>query len=193
MIDIHFREFMKDDVATAASVIEFAGQPVTRGRRAAIRAFMDANPRGKHGTIDYRLEDVGLDAGRAPRGAALLPGTLRGCRKNERRGGVAAGAAARGAREHAHRLDRHRRDGRVDVRAPACAPGFRATVFTRTRAKAEPLLAAGAAWADTPRAVAEASDVVFTMVGFPPTCARCVLGPSGRARRRCARAASSST
>ena len=45
--------------------------------------------------------------------------------------------------------------------------GFSATVFSRTREKAQPLLAAGASWADTPRAVAEASDVVFTMVGFP--------------------------
>jgi len=41
------------------------------------------------------------------------------------------------------------------------------TIYSRTRAKAEHLIAAGAAWADSPRAVAEASDVVFTMVGFP--------------------------
>jgi hypothetical protein len=69
VIDIHFQQFMKDDVATAERVLEFAGHPVTEAARAAIRAFMDANPRGKHGTIDYRLEDVGLDA--AERRAAL--------------------------------------------------------------------------------------------------------------------------
>jgi 3-hydroxyisobutyrate dehydrogenase len=45
--------------------------------------------------------------------------------------------------------------------------GARATVFSRTRERAQPLVDRGAAWADSPRAVAEASDVVFTMVGFP--------------------------
>ena len=69
VIDVHFKQFMKDDVATAERVLEFAGQPVTDAARAAIRAFMDANPRGKHGTIEYRLEDVGLDP--AERRAAL--------------------------------------------------------------------------------------------------------------------------
>jgi 3-hydroxyisobutyrate dehydrogenase len=45
--------------------------------------------------------------------------------------------------------------------------GYRLTLFSRTKEKAASLLAAGAAWADTPRAVAEASDVCFTMVGYP--------------------------
>jgi 3-hydroxyisobutyrate dehydrogenase-like beta-hydroxyacid dehydrogenase len=36
--------------------------------------------------------------------------------------------------------------------------------WNRTRGKAEDLLAAGMGWADTPRAVAEQSDVVFTML-----------------------------
>ena len=45
--------------------------------------------------------------------------------------------------------------------------GHRATVFTRTRARAEPLLARGAVWADGPLAVTAGSDIVFTMVGHP--------------------------
>lgn len=57
--------------------------------------------------------------------------------------------------------------------------GFAATVTTRTRAKAEPLLAQGAAWADTPRAVAEASDVVFAIVGFPSDVRGVMLGDDG--------------
>ena len=69
VLDVHFVQFMKDDVATAERVLEFAGQPVSDAARAAIRAFMDANPRGKHGTIDYRLADVGLEL--AERRAAL--------------------------------------------------------------------------------------------------------------------------
>ena len=57
--------------------------------------------------------------------------------------------------------------------------GFSASVFTRTRAKAERLVAKGARWADTPRAVAEASDVVFTMVGFPQDVRAVILGEQG--------------
>ena len=45
--------------------------------------------------------------------------------------------------------------------------GYRTTLHTRTREKAQPLLDRGAAWGGTPRDVAEASDIVFTMVGFP--------------------------
>ena len=47
------------------------------------------------------------------------------------------------------------------------AAGYRCTVYNRTRAKAETLLAVGATWADSPRDVAEASDVVFSIVGMP--------------------------
>jgi 3-hydroxyisobutyrate dehydrogenase len=47
------------------------------------------------------------------------------------------------------------------------AAGYPTTVYSRTREKAEPLLAAGAAWAESPAAVAAAADLVFTMVGFP--------------------------
>ena len=42
--------------------------------------------------------------------------------------------------------------------------GHDVTVWNRTREKAEPLLAAGARWADSPREVAERSEIVFTMV-----------------------------
>jgi len=42
--------------------------------------------------------------------------------------------------------------------------GHEVTVWNRTREKAEPLLVAGARWADSPREVAERSEIVFTMV-----------------------------
>src|SRR5512140_1102117 len=57
--------------------------------------------------------------------------------------------------------------------------GFAATVFNRTRSKAEPLLAAGATWAESPKAVAEASDVVFTIVGYPADVRQVVLSSGG--------------
>jgi len=67
--------------------------------------------------------------------------------------------------------------------APMCAhlraAGYETTVFTRTRAKAQPLLEAGARWADGPEAVARTSEVVFTLVGFPADVREVVLGEGG--------------
>src|SRR5437868_12875454 len=57
--------------------------------------------------------------------------------------------------------------------------GYKATVYNRTRDKAKPLLDAGAAWADTPRAVAERSDAVFAIVGFPKDVREVFLGAQG--------------
>lgn len=57
--------------------------------------------------------------------------------------------------------------------------GFSATVFNRTRAKADRLIAQGAAWAESPLAVAENSDVVFTIVGFPADVREVILGDAG--------------
>ncbi len=57
--------------------------------------------------------------------------------------------------------------------------GFAATVYNRTQGKAESLLAKGAVWADGPRAVAEKSDVVFAIVGFPCDVREVILGDDG--------------
>lgn len=45
--------------------------------------------------------------------------------------------------------------------------GHPVRVFTRTAAKAQPLVERGAAWAASPHDAAADADVVFTMVGFP--------------------------
>ncbi|MGH7148333.1 MAG: NAD(P)-dependent oxidoreductase, partial [Nitrospiraceae bacterium] len=45
--------------------------------------------------------------------------------------------------------------------------GYRVTVHSRTRSKAQSLLDRGAQWAKSLRAVAAESDVLVTMVGFP--------------------------
>jgi 3-hydroxyisobutyrate dehydrogenase-like beta-hydroxyacid dehydrogenase len=57
--------------------------------------------------------------------------------------------------------------------------GHTVTVWNRTREKAEPLLEAGARWADSPRAVAESSDVVFTMVTNTAAVQAVTDGPDG--------------
>jgi 3-hydroxyisobutyrate dehydrogenase len=57
--------------------------------------------------------------------------------------------------------------------------GYAATVYNRSRDKAQPLLDAGAAFAESPRAVAERSDVVFAIVGFPKDVREVFLGAQG--------------
>ena len=57
--------------------------------------------------------------------------------------------------------------------------GYQATVYNRTKEKAQPLLDAGAIWGDTPKAVAERSDVVFAIVGFPKDVREVFLGTQG--------------
>jgi len=59
------------------------------------------------------------------------------------------------------------------------AAGHRLTLFNRSPDKARPLLEKGAAWAESPQAVAEKSDIVFTMVGFPEDVREVVLGDAG--------------
>jgi len=59
------------------------------------------------------------------------------------------------------------------------AAGFSVTVYNRTRGRTEPLLAKGAKWADTPQKVAEASDVIFTIVGYPSDVREVTLGAQG--------------
>jgi 3-hydroxyisobutyrate dehydrogenase len=57
--------------------------------------------------------------------------------------------------------------------------GFHATVTNRTISKAASLLDRGAAWAETPRLVAQNSDVVFAIVGFPRDVRDVFLGANG--------------
>jgi 3-hydroxyisobutyrate dehydrogenase len=59
------------------------------------------------------------------------------------------------------------------------AKGYAVTVFNRSKSRAEALLAKGAHWADSPKAVAAASDMVFTIVGFPSDVRSVVLGENG--------------
>ena len=59
------------------------------------------------------------------------------------------------------------------------AAGYPVTVFNRTPAKVEPLLAKGAVLASNPAEVSASSDVVFTIVGYPADVRSVVLGPEG--------------
>lgn len=57
--------------------------------------------------------------------------------------------------------------------------GHSLVVFNRTREKAEPLLAEGARWADSPAALAAQAEVVFTMLAHPDAVEEAALGKDG--------------
>ena len=57
--------------------------------------------------------------------------------------------------------------------------GYPVVVNTRTRQKADALIARGATWADTPKAVSERADVVFSIVGFPADVREVYFGTDG--------------
>src|SRR5947207_2198636 len=57
--------------------------------------------------------------------------------------------------------------------------GYSATVYNRSRDKAQPLIDLGATFADSPKAVAGRSDIVFAIVGFPKDVREVFLGANG--------------
>ncbi|MFL9913537.1 NAD(P)-dependent oxidoreductase [Paraburkholderia sp. RL17-337-BIB-A] len=67
----------------------------------------------------------------------------------------------------------------ASMAARLAAAGYPLHVYNRTRAKAESLIEAGASWHDTPKALAEASDVVITIVGMPDDVRAVYLGDDG--------------
>ncbi len=66
-IDVRFDEAfngqsMKDDLAVVAAFYERAGVELTSRARRELQAYLDANPRGKHGRVVYDLAgDFGVD------------------------------------------------------------------------------------------------------------------------------------
>ena len=57
--------------------------------------------------------------------------------------------------------------------------GNEVIVWNRTKSKAQPVLDAGAAWADSPMEIGEKCDIVFTMVADGPTLLKVALGDDG--------------
>src|SRR3954452_6655513 len=57
--------------------------------------------------------------------------------------------------------------------------GYAATAYNRSKDKVKPLLDVGAAYAETPQKVAEQSDIVFAIVGFPKDVREVFLGKDG--------------
>jgi 3-hydroxyisobutyrate dehydrogenase len=63
--------------------------------------------------------------------------------------------------------------------------GYPLHVYTRTRARAQDLLDAGATWQQTPADMARACNAIITIVGFPADVESVYLGPDGLVRNAC--------
>jgi hypothetical protein len=70
-IDVHFDEFMRDDMAMVQRIYDLAGQPLDERACAAMNGFMAAHPRGKFGTVEYDLAEFGLDPAHLRRALAF--------------------------------------------------------------------------------------------------------------------------
>lgn len=57
--------------------------------------------------------------------------------------------------------------------------GYTLNVYNRTKQKAGELIAAGAAWYDSPADIAANSEIVITMIGFPQDVEECYFGQRG--------------
>ncbi len=57
--------------------------------------------------------------------------------------------------------------------------GYNVAVYNRTKEKANELVKLGAQWCSNPKEVAEKSDIVFTIVGFPNDVKEVYLGENG--------------
>jgi hypothetical protein len=61
VIDIHFHEFVGNEIATIRRIYDRFGLVFERAAEERIRAFLAVNPKDKHGAHRYRLSDAGLD------------------------------------------------------------------------------------------------------------------------------------
>jgi len=57
--------------------------------------------------------------------------------------------------------------------------GYKVSVYSRSISKAEKLIAKGCEWYDTPAAIAEYCDVIFTIVGYPRDVEEVYFGDDG--------------
>jgi hypothetical protein len=70
-IDVHFDQFMGDDLGMVRRIYDLAGQPTTDESEAAMAAFMRNHPRGRHGGVLYDLGQFGIDGGELRASMAL--------------------------------------------------------------------------------------------------------------------------
>jgi len=61
VVDLHFRDFVRDQVGTVRRAYEHFGLELSAGAASAMQGFLDDNPADKHGRHFYQFLDTGLD------------------------------------------------------------------------------------------------------------------------------------
>jgi hypothetical protein len=61
VFDMHFQDFIRDEIAMVRRIYDHFGFELTRDAEARMRRFLAANPKDKHGAHRYTLADAGLD------------------------------------------------------------------------------------------------------------------------------------
>jgi Sulfotransferase family len=59
-LDVHYRDLMRDEMGTVASVCAHLGIPFEPSSRSAVQTWLDDHPKTKHGVHTYAAEDFGL-------------------------------------------------------------------------------------------------------------------------------------
>ncbi len=61
-LDVLFDDFMADEAGTVRRIYEMAGQPYTPEAQKVTEEYLASHGRSRHGRLEYRLSDFGLDA-----------------------------------------------------------------------------------------------------------------------------------
>lgn len=62
-VDVYHDKFIADPWASIEEIYSKRGTPLSDEGRAAMQGWLDANPKGKHGKHEYKLEDYGISRG----------------------------------------------------------------------------------------------------------------------------------
>jgi Sulfotransferase family len=60
-VDVRFDEFVADQAGTVSRIADHFGLPFTDDTATALKAHLDAKPRGRHGGHAHSVDDLGLD------------------------------------------------------------------------------------------------------------------------------------
>jgi hypothetical protein len=62
ILDVQYADTVRDPIGEVRRIYDHFGEPFTPEAQAAMDGYMAANPKGKHGRHEYRLEEYGLTA-----------------------------------------------------------------------------------------------------------------------------------
>ena len=58
--DVQYADTVREPMAVVRGIYQHFGEPLTGEAEAAMQAYLDANPKGKHGSHSYDLAEFGL-------------------------------------------------------------------------------------------------------------------------------------